>query len=298
MKEFDEEFDLILNKLQLFEKMYQFMRIVDPVSKKVLKMKENELCEEVHICYEFWEKQKVCDNCISIRAYNENDTIFKMEQKGNSVFMVTAIPILILERKLVVELLKEVTKSLYVDTGNHEDGIKILSTIEYMNQMAVKDELTNIYNRRYINEKLPVDLLNSSLKNEPLSIIFADIDFFKSINDTYGHAVGDQVLREFTDELRKHVREGKDWMARYGGDEFMICLLNTDLATAKGIAERIRKCVVEKVFTIGNEQTHITCSFGVHTVCDQSACLTVDGIIELADKKLYQAKSAGRNKVI
>jgi len=293
-----EEFDITLVKLQLFEKMYESMRIVDPVSKKVLEIKENVLCEVDTICYDFCEKQKVCDNCISIRAYNENNTIFKMENKGNNIFMVTAIPIAIQGRNLVVELLKEVTSSLYVDTGHHEDGIKILSTIECMNQMAVKDELTGLFNRRYINEKLPVDLLNSSLKNKPLSIIFSDIDFFKTINDTYGHSVGDQVLRELTDELKKHVRDGKDWIARYGGDEFMICLSNTSIDAAKEIAERIRKGVAEKVFTIGKEQTHLTCSFGVHTVCDQSSCLTVDGIIELADKKLYQAKNAGRNKVV
>lgn len=292
------EFDIVLNKLQLFEKIYHTMRVVNPVSKKVLEVKESEVSQMDLICYEFWQKGMICENCISMRAYNEDDTIFKIEHTGNSVFMVTAIPISVHGRKLVVELLKDSTNSLYLGEGKPGSEVRMLSTIEYMNQAAVKDELTNLYNRRYINEKLPADLLHSSIYDEPLSIIFADLDFFKAVNDRYGHRAGDQVLREFAGELKKHVRSGKDWIARFGGEEFMLCLPNTDIETAKAIAEGIRKSVMEKTFTAGNEQIHVTCSFGVHTVCDGNECLTVDGIIELADKKLYQAKSAGRNQVV
>lgn len=186
-----EEPELILLKLQLLEKMYESMRLVDPISKKVLEIRDRQLNELNSVCYEIWDKHENCDNCISMRAYNENDTIFKMEQKEGTIHMVTAVPITYEERKLVVELLKEVTNSLYVDSENHADGIKVFTTVDYMNQMAVKDELTGLYNRRYINEKLPVDLLKASVNNEPLSIIFADLDYFKEINDTYGHSVGD-----------------------------------------------------------------------------------------------------------
>jgi PleD family two-component response regulator len=155
-----------------------------------------------------------------MRAYNEDDTIFKIEPKNNELYMVTAVPVYIQERKLVVELIKVATNSVYLESGKLGDKIKILSTFEYINQAAVKDDLTDLYNRRYINEKLPVDLLNSSMKNEPLSIIFADLDFFKVVNDTYGHPVGDQVLQEFSDVLKKYIRNEKDWVARYGGEEF------------------------------------------------------------------------------
>jgi two-component system, cell cycle response regulator len=87
-------------------------------------------------------------------------------------------------------------------------------------------------------------------------------------------------------------------VARYGGEEFFICLPNTDTENAKVIAERIRKSVMNKEFTVGNERIHLTCSFGVHTVREEKECLTIEGIIGLADKKLYQAKSEGRNKVV
>ncbi len=293
-----KEFDIIVDKLQLFEKMYERMRIVDPVGKKVLEIKGEELLETNLACYEFWQRQMLCENCISMRAYNEDDVIFKIEPVHNELYMVTAVPVEIHEKKLIVELIKNATNSMYMASGKIGDEIKVLSTFEHVNQAAVKDELTGLYNRRYINERLPVDLLNSSVKNEPLSIIFADLDFFKAVNDTYGHSAGDYVLHEFSNELRNQVRSEKDWIARYGGEEFLICLPDTNYEAAKTIAERIRKIISEKVFTFGNKQIHLTCSFGVHTICDEKECMTIDGIIELADKKLYQAKREGRNKVV
>ncbi|MBZ9688531.1 GGDEF domain-containing protein [Clostridium estertheticum] len=293
------EFDIIIDKLQPFEKIYQSIRIVDPVRKKALELNESQLCETDVICHEFLKKEIICENCISIRAYNEDDTIFKMGHIGNEIYMVIAIPISIQEKKFVVELFKDVTNSLYLRDGKllgHE--VKMLSTIEHMNQAAVKDELTDLYNRRYINEKLPVDLLNSSLRNEPLSVIFADLDFFKTVNDKYGYIIGGQVLREFAKELKRHISISKDWLARYGGEEFMICLSNTDSDAATALAERIRKSVMKKKFNIGNERIQLTCSFGVHTVCNENEYLTIDEIIELADKKIYQAKAGGRYRVV
>lgn len=293
-----KEFEIIVDKLQIFEKIYHAMRIVDPVSKKVLELKESKLCELDISCYDYWNRSSMCENCISMRAYYEDDAIFKMEYNGENIYMLTAVPISIQGRKLVVELLKNITNSLYLGSERQGGEARILSSIEFMNQAVVKDELTNLYNRRYINEKLPVDLLNSSIQNEPLSIIFADLDFFKTVNDKYGHSTGDQVLRDFAEELKKHIRSGKDWGARYGGDEFMICLPNTGIDTAKTISERIRKSIMQKEFIVEDEKIHLTCSFGVHTVCNEKECLTIDGIIELADKKLYQAKNEGKNKVV
>jgi diguanylate cyclase (GGDEF)-like protein len=293
-----KEFDIILDKLQLFDKIYHNMRIVDPIKKKVLEIKEKEACESDTACHEFWRNGEMCENCVSMRAYNQNDTVYKLEQKGSSIFMVTAVPITIKGKKLVLELLKNVTSNLYFESGQPGDGIKVLSNIEYMNLAAVRDSLTNLYNRRYIDEKLPADLLDSCLRNSPLSVIFADLDHFKSINDTYGHAAGDQVLIQSAEEFMKHIRSGTDWAARYGGEEFFICLIDTDHEAAVKIAERIRKSIMIKEIDAGSEQIRVTCSFGVHTVYAGNECPTVDSLIEIADKKLYRAKLEGRNRVV
>lgn len=293
-----KEFEIVVDKLQLFEKMYDTMRIIDPVSKRVLDVKGHKLCETDTACYMYWQHHTICDNCISIRAYNEDDAFFKIEASGDSIYMVTSVPISIQGRKLVVELFKNTANSVFLKEGEQFNEVNMLKSIEHMNQIAVKDELTNLYNRRYINEKLPVDLLNAAIKSEPLSFVFADLDHFKNINNVYGHTAGDQILQEFASELKKHIRAEKDWAARYGDEEFLICLPGTDYDTAKIIADRIRTSIMKKEFIAGESRIHVTCSFRVHTISDDDKCLTIEDIIKAIDTKLYQAKAAGRNKVI
>jgi len=306
------EFDKFLNKIQIFEKMYQTIRIVDPLNKKVLTIKGQELCDADFNCYDFWEKQKLCENCISMRAYNEDDTIFKLDHKADKIFLITSIPVSIKSRRLIAELVKDVTNSMYIKRGNADEYVKILTSIEHMNQLAVRDDLTDVNNRRYINERLPIDLLSSSLQNKPLSLIFADIDYFKNINDLYGHSAGDEMLREFAAEIRKYIRKDIDWVVRYGGDEFIICLPGTDKNSARQIAERIRINIGRKNFNIAkknenssvNDQTEntinvkVSCSFGIHTVDSWNRNITVEEVIDAVDKKLYEAKKSGRNKVV
>lgn len=287
----------LLEKLQIFEKMYDAIRIVDPLGKRVLEIRENDLLKLDIECYNYWKKEQICDNCISMRAFNEDDTFYKMEYIDGNVFMITAVPVWVEENRLVVELLKNTSKNMILGDQNHDGAVKVLTMIEYMNQVAVKDSLTELYNRRFIDERLPVDLLNASLKNEPLSVIFADIDFFKKINDEYGHSTGDSVLKEFSKELEYFIRRDRDWVARYGGEEFLICLPNIDLDIAKGVAERIRKSIERKEFVVNEKRINITCSFGVETICNDNECTTVEGVIELVDKHLYKAKNLGRNRV-
>ncbi len=99
--------------------------------------------------------------------------------------------------------------------GNHSE---IYDMIDSMSNLALKDTLTGIYNRRYINEKLPVDLISASLSEQSLSIIMVDIYFFKKINDTYGHLTGDCTLKIFAETLSGCIRRESDWVSRYGGE--------------------------------------------------------------------------------
>lgn len=292
-----EKYKYLLDKLQIFEKTYEVMRIVDPLAKKVLEMSENELLTSDITCYDYWKKNQSCDNCISMRAFNEDDTFFKMEYKNGNVFMITAVPVMVEGRRLVIELLKDATNNMLFGGPDQDGEVKVLTMLEYMNQAPVKDSLTELYNRRYIDEKLPVELINASLKNEPLSVIFADIDYFKKINDTYGHSAGDFVLKEFSRELEKFIRKDKDWAARFGGEEFLICLPGTELETAKKVAERIRNSMEKKEFILDENRIKVTCSFGVHAICKDNKCTTVEGVIKLVDKHLYRAKNLGRNRV-
>ncbi|MFD2649847.1 GGDEF domain-containing protein [Devosia albogilva] len=162
---------------------------------------------------------------------------------------------------------------------------------------SLLDPLTKIANRKSFDEGLAAALEDAALTGQPLCLIFADIDNFKLFNDTYGHQTGDQVLRLVAMTIKSNIK-GKDLAARYGGEEFAAILPCTDLKGATAAAENIREAVQSKdlVKRSTNEKLgRITASFGVaaHTRGD-----TATSLIERADKCLYAAKHAGRNRVV
>jgi len=292
-----KELDIIKDEIGLLEKIYDHIRIIDSENKKIVELRDGELINTDISCYEGWSNEE-CEKCILAKACQKGETVIEMEHDDNRIFMITAVPILIKGKKIVVELIKEATNEIYLKDRKSGTRMKLFSKIDLMNKLAIKDELTNLYNRRFIYERLPEDLLKAKGSKEPLSIIFTDIDYFKDINDKYGHIAGDEVLRRFAKILEDNIRKDKDWVARFGGEEFIITLVNTNMEEAHAIAERIRKSVMEKDFEIDNNKIHITASFGVYTVCDGNKCMTPNGIIKLVDEKLYKAKVRGRNTVV
>ncbi|OQX22033.1 MAG: hypothetical protein BWK80_31560 [Desulfobacteraceae bacterium IS3] len=164
--------------------------------------------------------------------------------------------------------------------------------------LSVTDPLTKIYNRRYLNEHLPTALAYSSRYNHPFSLMIADIDFFKNINDRYGHLTGDRVLESFARFLKRCIREDVDWMARYGGEEFVIVLPETNVSGAQRAAERYRNLIAETTLLTEPEPICITASFGVACVypSGEGKQITPEALIESADQCLYRAKKEGRNR--
>jgi two-component system cell cycle response regulator len=150
----------LIQKLEIFKSIYHAIRIVDPLQKKVAEIINDSICETDSACYDIWRSNTVCDNCISMRAYNENETFVKVENSPDASFVVTAIPILHGDRKVVVELLKDTTRSFYAGLTSVSNDIHTL--IRDMNNIAVKDLLTGVYNRRFIGERLPVDMIRET----------------------------------------------------------------------------------------------------------------------------------------
>lgn len=196
-------------------------------------------------------------------------------------------------RRIVIELLKNTTDSM--DSGN-ENHAEIYEMIDTLNNLALKDTLTGIYNRGYIYKKLPVDIISASLSEQSLSIIMADIDFFKKVNDTYGHLTGDYTLKSFADTLSGCIRREGDWVSRYGGEEFLICLPGAGVEKAIEIAEQMRRNVENNVILCGEHTIRITASFGVCSIKPTTGA-SLANLIERADQKLYVAKNNGRNRV-
>lgn len=279
--------------LAFFNKMYDAVRLVDPVRKKVLEYHGHDVEKTSEICYGYWQNGHICDNCISVRAHHENKSYMKLEQKPNEIMLVTAIPIDAEGEAVVLELFKNATDSMMLGTGNYNEGEMMRNVIYSMNNMVVKDHLTAIYNRRFVDDRLPVDIVKATLAQQPLSVIFIDIDNMKTINDIYGHAAGDIALKRVANAIGNCVRTNTDWVARYGGDEFVVCLSNICDNEANHIAERIRRSIAAIEMTIQNEIVKITASLGIHTMFRSP--YTAKEMIHMADKKMYEEKRDGRN---
>ena len=173
------------------------------------------------------------------------------------------------------------------------------SSNEKILKLSITDPLTGCYNRNYLTGHLEKELKRTRRYGSPISLVLADIDFFKKVNDTWGHSAGDQVLIAFVDIIQKTIRNDLDWVTRYGGEEFLIVLPETDFNDALDCTERIRKAVARQVIIHGEESIAITSSFGL--TCFDPGLLqeafSMDRFIDMADKYLYQAKENGRNRV-
>ncbi len=165
-----------------------------------------------------------------------------------------------------------------------------------VNLLAVTDPLTRLYNRRYFFNLARVELERARRYEHELSIIIMDIDYFKRVNDSYGHLAGDEVLVSMTDCIRETLRQF-DMAARYGGEEFVILLPETELAAAAVTAERLRKAIDEMRVQFNGDKISITVSVGVSSYMGQTE-IDVSKLLDQADQALYTAKAKGRNCVV
>ncbi|MBF0225162.1 MAG: diguanylate cyclase [Desulfobacterales bacterium] len=164
-----------------------------------------------------------------------------------------------------------------------------------MAEMSTRDELTGLYNRRFMNEVLNHEFSRAKRYGTDLSCLLIDLDFFKNINDSFGHIFGDFVLKEFAQTIIKFVRES-DSPFRYGGEEFLILLPNTSLEGAKSTADKIRKHFESKIYEDENSKATVTISIGVCSLQAHNPKEPKD-MLSYTDKALYGAKAEGRNRV-
>jgi diguanylate cyclase (GGDEF)-like protein len=160
-----------------------------------------------------------------------------------------------------------------------------------------RDALTGVYNRAHLDQVLAREFENASRHKWPLSVAFADLDSFKSINDRFGHQAGDRILQATARILRGNTRES-DLLARYGGEEFVVVLPATDAATAQGVCERIVAAFRNTGHMIGSDQATVTISIGCATHGEHTSFADIAEFINAADQALYTAKLRGRNRTV
>ena len=161
--------------------------------------------------------------------------------------------------------------------------------------LGVIDPLTNIYNKRYFMDHLRLEMSYSKRLKIDLSLMMIDIDFFKKINDTYGHLAGDFILRQISKILGSMTRQ-EDIVSRYGGEEFAIILRNTGEEGATLLAERIRNTAAGTPYIFEDQEIRVTISIGIASVSEKYQLGSAEELIQAADKCLYYSKEHGRNK--
>ena len=207
--------------------------------------------------------------------------------------------------RAVIEHLVQGAKEMEVDnkklearlSASRQEIEQLQQNLEIVRIESLTDPLTTLANRKFFDTALGMGITEAREKNEPLALLMADIDHFKSFNDKYGHVTGDQVLRLVALSVKQNVK-GRDTAARYGGEEFVIALPNTSLQSALTVAEQIRRAVMTKELmkrSSGERLGRVTISIGAAVLRPGD---TPQLLIERADKCLYAAKHHGRNRVI
>ena len=191
------------------------------------------------------------------------------------------------KNELLARIRTQVRKKRYTE--------RLRDSMQLSMAMAVTDALTGLFNRRYLETHLATLIEQGMTRSKPLTLLILDIDFFKSINDTYGHDAGDDVLREFAIRIRKSIR-GIDLACRHGGEEFVVVMPETDLGVANMVAERLRRKIATEPFSIQQGRSiDVTISVGLAELTHGE---TAAALLKRADQALYRAKRDGRNRVV
>lgn len=193
------------------------------------------------------------------------------------------------KNELLARVRTQLRKRRYADRLRHNVQLSL--------EMAITDQLTGLHNRRYMGRHLSTLVDGATKAGKPLSFLIMDIDHFKLVNDTHGHDIGDEVLREFANRVAANVR-GIDLACRYGGEEFVVVMPDTDTDFACAIAERLRKQVEANPFAISREPNSLGITISIGIAAAEGPSDTAEALLHRADQALYRAKREGRNRVV
>ncbi len=300
--------DMMKNIAKIIETQYELKYIVPLIGEMLDKFFED------YLSYIFLKKEESGLNVLVWpNACNDSKITGVIQYTDKQILSedkkICAIP-LVCESKIVGALaIKSTEKEISLKDIEYLEQLsaQIAITINRANvyaeilKHATLDALTGFYNRHQLEVRMKQEVANAKRQQAPLCGIMTDIDFFKNVNDTYGHAVGDLVLKTIAKVIRGQLRE-YDIAGRYGGEEFSILLPFTEIHEAKMVAERLRCAIESKTIDISKvnpdietKNINITISLGIYELKEND---NVEDLIIKADKALYQAKNTGRNKVV
>ncbi|HEY1962476.1 MAG TPA: PleD family two-component system response regulator [Rhizomicrobium sp.] len=176
-------------------------------------------------------------------------------------------------------------------------GDRLRYNVQLSLEMAITDQLTGLHNRRYMSRHLDTLIVNAEKSGKPLAFLIMDIDHFKSVNDTCGHDIGDEVLREFASRIGANVR-GIDLACRFGGEEFVVVMPDTDMEFAAAVAERLRRSVEATPFAVSRAPNKLNVTISIGIAGSEGSGDNAEQLLHRADQALYRAKREGRNRVV
>jgi two-component system, cell cycle response regulator len=250
----------------------------------------------VSLGLENFDALRLCSQVRSLER-TRNIPILAVAEPDNSARMVRGLEIGVNDylmrpidkNELLARVRTQVRKRRYTE--------RLRDNVQLSIEMAITDALTGLFNRRYMESHLGTLIEQAAARGKPLTALVLDIDYFKSINDTHGHDAGDDVLREFALRIKRSIR-GIDLACRYGGEEFVVVMPETDMAVAAMVAERLRRRIAADPFAIqqGARTVPVTISIGIAALRGKED--NAANLLKRADQALYRAKRDGRNRVV
>lgn len=250
-----------LRPYSLPEEIFDLYRIVDPITHRELGLSpEGELFETGNSCHDIWERGGPCQNCISMHTCNEQKQYFKMEFIHDTVYLIFSVPIHLNGDKYSLEIVKDVTDSMFIANKFNNDKTEAVKVIDKFNAIAVRDILTGLYNKKYALDQLQKYLSDDNTVF--ISAITVDITGLLSINNNYGHAMGDKVLKRVSAILFSLVEPPTSFAVRLESDNFALFYQNEYLKEVETVMKKIKDLVRSLVFEKDGE------SFGVSVKTD------------------------------
>ncbi len=274
-------------------KIFDSVRLVDPIERKVCELETCGISRTGYSCFHVWQKSDACENCLSARALVEQNRYTKFEFSGKDVYFVVLRYVNVEGCELVLENAVKLEDRNFFKTNN-ETVHSFFHKFELATAKLYTDELTGAYNRKYLNEQLPIALKKTAQLGTDMALAIVDIDNFKSINDNWGHPVGDEVLVGVVNHLKNGLRStGGDYVVRYGGDEFIVVFYDI---TCHTFLKRLEEYLTTASAVVSEIEVLNQLSFSIGGVmASECDVLTPKRLIGLADERLYQSKNNGKS---
>lgn len=290
----DDLYYKVKEKLWILDNMYDVMRIIDPINKNVINISNQPNMVGSGKCYDLLNRGEMCKNCISVRVEVEKDTFIKLEYVSNGVMLIIATSISINGQRYIVEIIKNVSaqKNKILNDKFHSH---VKNVIDNLNEKVIKDESTSVYNRIYIESRLPVDLNNSIVNENNLSIIMLDIDEAENVNGKYGQEVLSVFLKNISEIISECVDEKSYWIGRYSKNKYIIVLNNIHKQEACNIANEIKSLLKDHTFQYNNEIMKLNINLGVY--CSENERIDIKNILVDLESIISEEKQKQVEKI-